>query len=63
MKKDKTYGFDYYLDKEIIDEYRKKPYHLRLKWLYIGNLLRKGYKGYNKKIIKLHNKFRKSSKF
>jgi hypothetical protein len=55
MKKGKSYGFDYYLSEETIKEYQKKPPELRLKWLYMGNLLRKKY---TKDIIKLHNKFR-----
>lgn len=55
MKKNKIYGFDYYLSKEIIKEYQKKPLGLRLKWLYQGNLLRKAYP---RRIIKLQDKFR-----
>jgi len=43
MRKGKTQGFDYYLSKEAIERYREKPPELRLKWLYMGNLLRKGY--------------------
>lgn len=55
MKKNKTKGFDYYLIKEAIKNYQEKPIELRLKWLYMGNLLRKGY---NKNIIKIQDKFR-----
>ncbi len=31
---------DYYIPKEAIDEYRSWPIERRLKWLYMGNLLR-----------------------
>ncbi len=55
MKKRKTKGFDYYLSKELINSYREKPPGLRLKWLYMGNLLRKGY---DEKIVSVQNKFR-----
>ncbi len=55
MKKSKAKGFDYYLSKEAIEEYRKKPVELRLKWLYMGNLLRKSY---SKDVIKIQDKFR-----
>lgn len=55
MRKSKTKGFDYYLSKEAIEEYRKKPVELRLKWLYMGNLLRKSY---SKSIVKIQDKFR-----
>lgn len=55
MRKNKTYGFDYYLAKETIREYQKKPIELRLKWLYYANLLRKAYP---KRIIEIQDKFR-----
>ncbi len=55
MKKAKSYGFNYYLSKEIIKRYREKPPELRLKWLYMGNLFRKKYP---QEIIRSHNKFR-----
>lgn len=55
MKKSKTQGFDYYLSKEAIERYGKKPPELRLKWLYMGNLLRKGY---SKDVIETQNQFR-----
>lgn len=55
MKKTETHGFDYYLSDEMIEEYRKKPLELRLKWLYMGNLFRKKYPA---DIVKLHNRFR-----
>jgi len=55
VKKAKTSGFDYYLSKEMIREYQRKPLALRLKWLYMGNLFRKKYP---KDIIKLHERFR-----
>ena len=55
MKRSKTQGFDYYLTKEAIERYREKPPALRLKWLYMGNLLRKGY---SKDVIEIQDKFR-----
>lgn len=55
MRKSKTHGFDYYLSKEAIERYREKPLELRLKWLYMGNLLRKSY---SKDVIKIQDKFR-----
>jgi len=55
MKKIKPRGFEYYLTKESIDEYRKKPLELRLQWLYMGNLFRKDYP---KDIVKLQDIFR-----
>ncbi len=33
-------GFEYFLDRERIREYMRKPVHLRLAWLYQGNVLR-----------------------
>jgi len=55
MRRSKAQGFDYYLTKEAIERYREKPLELRLKWLYMGNLLRKGY---SKDVIKIQDKFR-----
>lgn len=55
MKKSKVKGFDYSLSEESIKSYQKKPLELRLKWLYMGNLLRKAY---DKKIIEIQDKFR-----
>lgn len=55
MKKKKTKGFGYRLSKEVIKTYQKKHLELRLKWLYMGNLLRKAY---DKKIIEIQDKFR-----
>jgi len=52
----KINGFDYYLEKEIIEDYQKKPIVLRLKWLYQANILRKHLP---KRIIKLQDRFRK----
>ncbi len=54
-EKSKTIGFTYHLSKAVIREYQKKPIALRLKWLYMGNLLRMGYL---EKIKKLHDRFR-----
>ncbi|MGB9735473.1 MAG: hypothetical protein ACP5JP_04100 [bacterium] len=55
MKKNKTTGFNYYLSKVIINDYRKRPLELRLQWLYMGNLFRMSYP---EKIRKLHERFR-----
>lgn len=55
MKKGEARGFDYYLSEETLKKYQEKPPELRLRWLYMGNLLRKGY---DKKVIKLQNRFR-----
>jgi hypothetical protein len=35
-------GFRYYLSDDILERYRKKPVALRLQWLYMANVLRKG---------------------
>jgi hypothetical protein len=44
MRKRKTKkSFGYSLDEAILRDYQKKPVELRLKWLYMGNLLRKSY--------------------
>lgn len=48
-------GFDYFVAKETIEEYRRTPLELRLQWLYMGNLLRMGY---DKKTIEIQDKFR-----
>jgi len=52
----KKTGFDYYLDKDILQDYQKKSLKLRLKWLYQGNKLRKHY---SKEIIKKQEKLRR----
>jgi len=59
MKKIKIKGFDYYLSKETIKRYQGKPPELRLRWLYMGSLLRKGY---NEKIIEVQNSLREGNK-
>ena len=51
-------GFDYYLTKEAIDEYRNTSLELRLRWLYMGNLLRMGY---DKKTIEIQDRFREGT--
>lgn len=48
-------GFDYFLAKETIEEYRKTPLELRLQWLYMGNQLRMGY---DKQTIDRQERFR-----
>jgi hypothetical protein len=48
-------GFDYFLAKETIEEYRRTPSELRLQWLYMGNQLRMGY---DQKIIEKEDRLR-----
>ncbi len=36
-------GYTYHIEEDVLKEYQKKPLHLRLQWLYMGNCLRKGY--------------------
>ena len=48
--------FDYYIEREILENYRKKPLEVRLKWLFMGNQLRKYYP---KKVLELQDKIRK----
>jgi len=50
-----TKGFDYFVAKETIEEYRRTPLELRLQWLYMGNQLRMGY---DKKTIEIQDRFR-----
>ncbi len=59
MKKNKTFGFDYHLSKAVIKNYRQKPPELRLKWLYMGNILRMGYP---EEIKRLQDRFRLKKK-
>ncbi|MBI5969892.1 MAG: hypothetical protein HY884_01920 [Deltaproteobacteria bacterium] len=59
MRKTKHCGFDYYLSKDMIKRYCEKPVETRLKWLYMGNLLRMGYA---KKIVKIQDEFRQAGK-
>jgi len=49
-------GFDYYLEEDILEGYRKMSLWLRLRWLFMGNKMRKYYP---KKIIEIQEKFRK----
>ncbi|MBI5886070.1 MAG: hypothetical protein HZB85_05750 [Deltaproteobacteria bacterium] len=56
MKRPKDVGFDYYLSKEAIKEYGRKPLVLRLKWLYMGSLLRRSSPA---KVVELQEEFRK----
>ncbi|MFH1338460.1 MAG: hypothetical protein ABIH40_01235 [Candidatus Omnitrophota bacterium] len=51
----KKTGFEYYLEKEILRNYQKKPLELRLKWLYQANKLKSGC---TKEIIEKFEKFR-----
>lgn len=55
-RSERRYGFDYYLSDETIKDYIKKPVEMKLKWIYMGNLLQKQYPD---KIIEIHNEFRR----
>jgi hypothetical protein len=48
-------GFNYYLDKDILKDYKKMPLAERLKWLYSANEFRKHYP---KEIIRRQEKLR-----
>ncbi len=43
----------------MIRRYGEKPVEMRLKWLYMGNLLRKGYA---EKIVRIQDEFRQGGK-
>lgn len=51
----RTGGYTYSLTEETIAGYQEKPIELRLKWLYMGNLLRMSY---DKKTIKAQDRLR-----
>jgi hypothetical protein len=55
MKKNATRGFRYFLSEETIKAYQEKPLELRLRWLYMGNVLRKAY---SDRVINAQDKFR-----
>jgi len=48
-------GFSYTLSEETLRDYRKKPLELRLRWLYMGNLLRMSC---SRRIRKIQDRFR-----
>lgn len=52
----KEKGYIYHIEEDVLKEYQKKPLHLRLQWLYMGNCLRKGY---SQKIKNIQDRFRK----
>ncbi len=54
MEKEKK-GFTYYVSQEQIDEYRRWPMERRLRWLYLGNKLRKSLP---RKTIEIQEAFR-----
>jgi hypothetical protein len=41
MNEEGPKGFSYHVSKEQIDEYRSWPIERRLRWLFLGNKLRK----------------------
>lgn len=55
MAKSKSAGFRYYLSTDMLDRYQKKPVALRLQWLYMANVLRKGL---SKRTIAVQDRFR-----
>jgi len=56
MVKSKRKGFRYYLSNDILERYQRKPFVLRLQWLYMVNVLRMGY---SKRTIKIQDRFRR----
>ena len=56
MKKSKKGGFEYYLEKEKIEEYSRWTTEEKLRWLSAANKFRRCYP---KEIIESHEKFRK----
>jgi hypothetical protein len=55
MAKSKSTEFRYYVSDEMLERYRRKPVALRLQWLYMANVLRRGY---SKKTIEMQDSFR-----
>jgi hypothetical protein len=51
-------GFSYTLSEDTLKNYRKKPLDLRLRWLYMGNLLRMSC---SKRVRKIQDRFRQGS--
>ena len=49
------HGFDYELDDDVIRRYQQKPLALRLRWLYMGALLRQASPPRTRE---LHDRFR-----
>lgn len=52
----KEKGYLYHIEEDVLKEYQKKPLHLRLQWLYMGNCLRKEC---SQKIKNIQDRFRK----
>ncbi|MBI5562636.1 MAG: hypothetical protein HY894_07295 [Deltaproteobacteria bacterium] len=59
MKKAKDGGFEYHPTREALREYGKKPLALRLKWLYMGALLRKKCPA---RIVRIQDEFRRGER-
>jgi len=55
MKKIK--GFSYYIEDEVLKEYKRMSVEQKLAWLYAANLLENGL---SKKTRRLHEKFRRA---
>ena len=51
-----TTGFYYYLDDDTILRYQEKSLEQRLRWLYMGNLLRHSYP---RSIVEIQDRFRR----
>ena len=55
MGEKSTIGFYYYVDDETLRRYQEKPLEQRLRWLYMGNLLRRSYP---QRIVEIQDRFR-----
>jgi len=53
----KERGFDYYIEKDVLNDYKKKPLKLRLQWLYQANVFRKSYP---REVIEKQERLRKA---
>ena len=51
-----TTGFYYYLDDDTLRRYQEKSCGQRLRWLYMGNLLRHAYP---QRIVEIQDSFRR----
>ncbi|MFW6172154.1 MAG: hypothetical protein ACOC5T_00205 [Elusimicrobiota bacterium] len=54
--KNQKKGFDYYLEEEILEDYKKKPLEKKLQWLYAGNKLRMNC---SEEVKQRHEKYRR----
>ena len=54
-KRGKSPEFRHFVSEDMLERYQKKPIALRLQWLYMANVLRKGL---SKKTIEIQDRFR-----